>query len=113
MRAGTLRHLVTIQEHSTSQDSYGEPDKTWSDIDTVWADVKPMRGQEYIEARGEQAALFYLVTMRAYRTVLSQFTHRLQFTDAMGTVHTLDIDEPPEDVGQRDRTWRLRCREQL
>ena len=113
VKAGRLRHRLTIQTHTVSQDGFGEPDKTWSDLATVWADVRPLRGREYLEARGEQGALFYLVTMRKYSTPINQFTHRFQFTDADSVTHTLDIDEPPEDVDQRGIMLRVRCREQI
>jgi len=46
MRAGLLRHKITIQRVSESQDSYGEADQTWSTFRIVKAGKRNLSGQE-------------------------------------------------------------------
>lgn len=47
MNAGRLRDVVTIQEQSGSQDSYGEPAATWTDVFSDYAEVKQLTGREF------------------------------------------------------------------
>ena len=48
MRAGPLRYTVSIQQlvaGSPQQRPSGEPHKEWATLATVYADVRPLRGQ--------------------------------------------------------------------
>jgi SPP1 family predicted phage head-tail adaptor len=47
MKAGDLRHKVTIQQSLPDRDSYGTEVPRWSDFATVWAEVKDISGREY------------------------------------------------------------------
>ncbi|MBO8183770.1 MAG: phage head closure protein, partial [Archaeoglobus sp.] len=47
MRAGELRHRITIQQMQDTQNEYGEPTKEWVDAATVWASIEGLRGREY------------------------------------------------------------------
>ena len=64
MRAGWLRHRVTIQEKVVTRDAYGEEDFTWANVRTVWASVEPMRGREFLQAQTEQVVYDTIVRMR-------------------------------------------------
>ena len=64
MRAGWLRHRVTIQEKVVTRDAYGEEDFTWANVRTVWASVDPMRGREFLQAQTEQVVYDTIVRMR-------------------------------------------------
>jgi len=46
MRAGRLRHKITIQKATESQDAYGEADETWSTFRIVRAYKKVISGTE-------------------------------------------------------------------
>lgn len=57
MRAGRLRHRVTIQRRATTLNAYGETVGAWTDVATgVPADVVPVSGRERI-ASGQNMAL--------------------------------------------------------
>ncbi|MBE3590005.1 MAG: phage head closure protein [Firmicutes bacterium] len=51
MKAGQLRHRVTIQAQTTAQDEYGQPVQTWSDVATVHAAVEDLSGREFFAAQ--------------------------------------------------------------
>lgn len=80
MRIGPLRHRVTIQVKTSTQDSYNEPIPSWSAGTTVWARVAQQAGEEAFNAAADQevATVMYNVTLR-YRSdiILSPYTHRL------------------------------------
>jgi len=49
MRAGRLRHRVTIQYGRTSRDAFGTELLTWLTLATVWADVRSVSGREQVQ----------------------------------------------------------------
>jgi SPP1 family predicted phage head-tail adaptor len=64
MRAGRLRHRITIQDYTESQNSFGEATKNWTDYATVWAAVEPVKGREFWESQQINAEITTKVTMR-------------------------------------------------
>lgn len=46
MRSHQLRHRVAIQRASETRDAHGSVKRTWTTVDTVWAEVVPMKGME-------------------------------------------------------------------
>jgi SPP1 family predicted phage head-tail adaptor len=46
VKAGDLDRRLTIEEYIETQDAYGEPIKDWVVLDTVWAQITPVRGSE-------------------------------------------------------------------
>ncbi|MCG8004696.1 MAG: phage head closure protein [Candidatus Thiodiazotropha lotti] len=45
-----MRHRVTIQSHTTTKSSSGQPVKLWSDVASVRARVTSISGREYYQA---------------------------------------------------------------
>lgn len=77
MEAGSLRHRITIQQRTDTQDGYGEPIPTWSTLATVWAAVEPQTGQEATIAMSQQSEARLRIRVRVrYRTDLSVL-HRI------------------------------------
>lgn len=64
MRAGRLRHRVTLQQLTQVPDGGGGYTEDWTDVATVWAAVEPLRGQERYEAQQVQATLSHRITIR-------------------------------------------------
>ncbi len=70
MRAGNLRNKVIIQQATEAQDTFGEPDVSWSTFATVWASIEPLRGDEYFTAQQTGASISHRVRMRYLDGVL-------------------------------------------
>lgn len=103
VRAGRLRHRVTLQSATTSQDAYGAPVETWSDQATVWAAVEPLSGREFFTVQAERAELSHRIRIR----------HRADVTPSWRVSYdsrTFDI-ETVVNVMERDRELHLMCRE--
>ena len=64
MRAGRLRHRVTIQNYTESQNTFGETTKTWADYATIWAAIEPVKGREFWESQQVNAEITTKITMR-------------------------------------------------
>lgn len=103
MRAGQLRHRVTIQERGTTQDEYGAPIEEWTNVTTDWANVEPLRGMERHAAKHTEASADVKVTMR-YRSGVTS-TNRLKFGSRI-----FDI-ESPINIGEANRTLEIFCKE--
>ena len=77
MPAGRYRHRITLQNATITRNEYGEVIRTWYDLDTVWAAVDTLKGDEYFAARTLRNAVSHRVTLR-YRSDITPH-HRLLF----------------------------------
>lgn len=109
MEAGRLRHRVTIEEKSVTRDTYGGEVVTWETFATVWGDVSPMVGREYLEGRQEGAEINTRVRIRYLAGVRPEM--RVKWADDDGT-HYYDI-QSVQHVETRQRELVLMCREQI
>lgn len=46
-----LRHRIHIQQATQVQNEYGELVPGWATVDTVYAEIAPVSGREFLEAR--------------------------------------------------------------
>lgn len=46
MRAGALRHRITLQANTDAYDAYGDISNTWTTGDEIWGSVDPVSGRE-------------------------------------------------------------------
>jgi len=72
MRAGIMRHRITIQSKSVVRDSFGGETVTWTTFATVWAQMRPLSGREYFDARQAQADLTTEIVIRYLAGVLPE-----------------------------------------
>lgn len=93
MRAGKLRHRVTIQNFTTARDSSGQEVESWHDGSTVWAEVRGISGRELVASAAEVAESTIRVWMR-YRTDISAAS-RLLCLNGPFKGQVLDITAPP------------------
>jgi SPP1 family predicted phage head-tail adaptor len=64
MEAGSLRKRITIQKKSVARNSYGEEVITWVTHCQAWAQMEPLSGREFLEARQIQAEAMVRITLR-------------------------------------------------
>jgi len=65
MRAGELRHHVTIQRNTaTAQDNYGQVVESWTTIATRWASIRPVSGDEAEEGKQVKAKATHEIKLR-------------------------------------------------
>ncbi len=97
MRAGELRHPITIQMATTGRDSVGERTMTWTSGRNTWAAIWPLRGEEYFASQQLQAGLTYKVRIR-FQTLANGTTispeHRIKVnSDYLAINSVTNIDE--------------------
>lgn len=66
MRAGKLRHRVSLQRYQyVGQDpDTGEELRQWQDARTCWASIEPLSVREMIAAQAEQSKVSARITIR-------------------------------------------------
>jgi SPP1 family predicted phage head-tail adaptor len=66
MRISKLQQRITVQRRSSTLDAYGQEINSWSNIATVWAEVKPISGKEKLrsESMVVESQLTHRVTVR-------------------------------------------------
>jgi SPP1 family predicted phage head-tail adaptor len=105
MRAGRLRHRITIQEKSVSRNTYGEEQISWVDVATVWGAVEPLRGDEFIESARAGAEVTTRIVIR-YRSGIQPEMRVVYGSHVYDVVAVIDVDG-------RGRELQLMCREVL
>ena len=95
MRAGQLRHRVTIQSRSTTPDTYGQPALTWTDWQDVSASIAPLAGREAITADAVQSSITHRIRLR-YLEGLT-VAHRIVFGSRIFDIQSV------ADISERNR----------
>lgn len=102
MKAGQLRHTVTIKEPVASRNTYGEESITWTDVVTdLRVGIRPKSAKEEIEAHQVEHEITHRVAMR-YRDDIGP-KMRLYYGDRVLEIKSI------VNVGERNRELRLLC----
>lgn len=64
MRAGRLRHVITVQRQSDTKNGYGERVNTWTTLVTTRGSIEPILGREFLSQSGERAEITTKITIR-------------------------------------------------
>ena len=67
MQSGRLKHFVTIQRRSETQDAIGQPVVAWVQVAQVFADIRHQSGLEAVRADAPVSTVKASVRIR-YRT---------------------------------------------
>lgn len=108
MRAGTLRHRVTLQSPAGSQDAVGERVTTWTSVAADEpAEIRPISGREAILASQREATTSHIVRVR-YSSAIAALdaSWRVLFGTRVFT-----IDAPPKNIDERNVEIVLECTE--
>lgn len=97
MRAGQLNARVTVQQQSTTPDALGQPTIAWTDLTTVWANIRHSSGVESIKADALTAVTRASIRVR-YRTDVTTGMR------AVAGSYTYNIVAVLPDLGQREYT---------
>ena len=64
MDIGSLDKRITLQSRSATLDDYGQELNSWTNVATVWANVKPIGGREKLRAMAVESSLTHTVAVR-------------------------------------------------
>ena len=95
MQAGRLSRRCTLQAPGTTTDELGQPIPGWTDVATVWADIRMKSGLEAIKAGASVSVVQASIRIR----------YRAGVNAGMRVVHNLvayQITAVMPDVGGRE-----------
>ena len=95
MQAGRLNRRCTLQQPGTTTDALGQPVPGWTDVATVWGDIRMKSGLESIKAGASVSVVQASIRVR----------YRAGITAGMRVVHNLtayNITAVQPDVGGRE-----------
>ena len=69
MRAGRLRHRLTLQYKSESRSATGDIVTAWVTDSTVWGSIEPLTGREFVAASQTQNEIPVRIVMRYHSTI--------------------------------------------
>lgn len=89
MNAGKLRHQITIDRLTTTQDEMGEIIEGWITIGTFAASVEPINGREYFAAQAIQSEVTTRIRMRYEAGILpsDRITHGSAIYDLLSVIN--------------------------
>lgn len=107
LRPGDLRHTITIQRYTSTQNSLGEPVVTWGTLATARASVEAIGGSGTLETATQRdlATVSYKIRIR-YRTDVTP----LPKDRVLYGSKTLNIETVTDPTGRR-REYVLNCTE--
>ena len=105
VRAGILRHRITIQMPESGTDDWGQPVEGWSDVDTIWGEVRDLQGREFIESRQAPGGELTTQIRIRYR---SDVTRQMRVVTSNRTL----LIEAILDPSGRGEQLHLMCREE-
>ena len=98
MKAGSLRHRITLQQPTESRDSFQEMVTTWTDVATVPAAIDWGSGRRFLEAKQLNAEVEGIVLIR-YRSDI-QPEWRIKYDDRYFEILSIS------NIQERDRISR-------
>lgn len=99
MEAGRLTQRVTIQSAGVTRNSIGEEVRSWSDVATVWAEIRPLSARELINAKAAMAQVTTRITIR----------YRAGLLPSMRVVHGTTVYQITEIIDQGMKHETLEC----
>lgn len=105
MKAGDLRHRITIQSKTVTRDAYGQETITWTTFATIWGSVEPISGREYEAGQQLEAAVDTRIRIRYLSGVVPymQVTYGSHTYDVQSVIH----------LYEKKREMHLMCQEVL
>jgi SPP1 family predicted phage head-tail adaptor len=64
MRAGRLRHFVSLQQRVETKNDMGEVTWAWDEVCQIWAEISGLTGREMIAAQQVQSQVSHNILIR-------------------------------------------------
>ena len=97
MRAGELRHRLTLQQPVETVNDFGETVISYSDVDTVWGAVDPNAGKRYFEAMQANSEIQGAIRLR-YRSDIEATWRILYGTRVLQIISIINPKERDQEL---------------
>lgn len=100
---GNLNRRVQIQQQTSAQDLFGQPQPTWATVYTAWANISVQNSQLLYQTAEFVSKVTHRITMRWTSSIVIIPNMRVVYTEATtGVVHTYNV-EALLNADQRNR----------
>jgi len=107
MRAGRLRHRLSLQQQTQVQDAYGGFTTTWTTVATVWGAIEALRGKESFEVGQTNSEVTARVVIR-YGDLWAGLDNTWRVTDAhSGVKYDIESVIQPEERSRPNTVFEL------
>ena len=120
LKAGRNRQRVTLLDvPEATVDSYGQPSQAATAIATVWAEVRPLRGNEQLNVRAVWPTASHLVNLRWLGSLIPASAGNPNGLILPRMKLRLGLDASilnilfADNVEKRNRSWQLTCEEKV
>ena len=107
MRAGALRHFITIETLTKTVDSMGGFTRVWSEFVTARAQITPLKGEESIEHRKLEHENVHRIWIRYQEGITPRMRIVWHSKDGDRTMRIIGMRNPDE----RNRMWEIMAEE--
>lgn len=97
MNIGAMRHRITIQQLVESSNTFGEVEKTWQDVATLWASIEPLRGREYFDSQQINAEVTTRIRIR-YRPGIKPKMRAVYGERIFDIQSVIDVEERHKEI---------------
>jgi len=101
MSASGLSERITIESATETADSQGGAVVAWATVDTVWAELVPLRASERLQAQGMGSTVEYRFRVRLRNDITPSM--RVSWTPRgvqSGAAQTLEISGVTREIGR-------------
>jgi len=104
MRAGDLRHLITIQKNTPTADGMGGQTSVWATLTTAWAAIWPISAREQVANQQIEGRITHKIRIRYQENITGANRVILRH-------RCFKLIGPPINIDERNRTLDLLCLE--
>lgn len=105
LKIGDLRHRITFQVPSTTENEIGEEIPVYNDFKTVWASIEPLSGKEYLEANKESNEITHRIRIRYTQGITNDM--RIVYKNRVFDIQSII------NVNERNKELQIMCIERL
>jgi SPP1 family predicted phage head-tail adaptor len=105
VKIGKLRHRITVEETTETQEADGSVIENWSAFATAQGSIEPISGREYFAAQTTQAEVTHRISLR-YLTGVTPKMRVKYGSRIFDILSVINVDE-------RNRELQLMCRESI
>lgn len=93
IKAGSLNRRISFLKQTTTQDSFGQQQATWSSVYTCWASIDIQQSQLIYATAEFVSKVTHRITFRWTSSVIFTPDLRIQYTEpTTGILHTYEIE---------------------
>ena len=108
MRAGRLRHKLTLERRSTTKSTTGNPVDTWTALGERRASIEPLMGKEFYATSAEHSRLTTRIRLRHDRITakLRPYDRMIDISSSPAVIYDIESIQNPRE---KDRELVLMC----